>query len=35
MIRKFLRDRGGNYAMLTGLAMLPIMGGMASPVSIA
>ena len=29
MIRKFLRDRGGNYAMLTGLAMLPIMGAMA------
>ena len=29
MIRKFLRDRGGNYAMLTGLAMLPIMGGIA------
>src|SRR5690606_32573353 len=29
MILDFLRDRGGNYAMLTGLAMLPIMGGMA------
>ena len=29
MIRKFLRDRGGNYAMLMGLAMLPIMGSLA------
>ena len=29
MIRKFLRDRGGNYAMLTAFAMLPIMGSVA------
>lgn len=29
MILDFLRDRRGNYAMLTGLAMLPIMGGVA------
>jgi Flp pilus assembly protein TadG len=29
MILKFLRDRGGNYAMLTGFAMLPIMGSVA------
>jgi len=29
MILDFLRDRGGNYAMLMGIAMLPIMGGVA------
>ena len=29
MIREFLRDRGGNYAMLMGIAMLPIMGSLA------
>lgn len=29
MILNFLRDRGGNYAMLTGIAMLPIMGSVA------
>jgi Flp pilus assembly protein TadG len=29
MIRKFLRDRRGNYAMLMGIAMLPIMGSVA------
>ena len=29
MIREFLRDRGGNYAMLMGIAMLPIMGSVA------
>lgn len=29
MILDFLRDRGGNYAMLTGIAMLPIMGSVA------
>ncbi len=29
MILDFLRDRGGNYAMLMGFAMLPIMGSVA------
>lgn len=29
MILDFLRDRGGNYAMLMGVAMLPIMGSVA------
>ncbi|MEP9389037.1 pilus assembly protein [Mesorhizobium sp. KR9-304] len=29
MILEFLRDRGGNYAILTGIAMLPIMGSIA------
>jgi Flp pilus assembly protein TadG len=29
LIRDFLRDRRGNYALMTGLAMLPIMGGLA------
>lgn len=29
MIRKFLRHRGGNYAMITAFAMLPIMGAVA------
>ncbi len=29
MIRKFLRDRRGNFAMMTGLAMVPIMGALA------
>ncbi|MEW9806970.1 pilus assembly protein TadG-related protein [Mesorhizobium sp. ZMM04-5] len=29
MIRKFLCDRGGNYAMMMGIAMLPIMGSVA------
>jgi Flp pilus assembly protein TadG len=29
MIMDFLRDRGGNYAMLMGFAMLPIMGSVA------
>ena len=29
MIRKFLRDRRGNFAMITGVAMLPIMGSIA------
>jgi Flp pilus assembly protein TadG len=29
MIRKFLKDRRGNYAMLVGFAMLPIMGSVA------
>lgn len=29
MIKSFLRDRRGNYAMLTGIAMLPIMGAVA------
>ncbi|MDQ2632738.1 MAG: pilus assembly protein [Pseudomonadota bacterium] len=29
MILEFLRDRGGNYAMLTAFAMLPIMGSVA------
>ncbi|MBL8579414.1 MAG: TadE/TadG family protein [Mesorhizobium sp.] len=29
MINRFLRDRRGNYAMLTAIAMLPIMGSVA------
>lgn len=29
MFRKFARDRRGNYAMLTALAMLPVMGAVA------
>ena len=29
MILDFLKDRGGNYAMMMGIAMLPIMGGVA------
>ena len=29
MISRFLKDRRGNYAMLMGFAMLPIMGSLA------
>jgi Flp pilus assembly protein TadG len=29
MIRKFLRDRRGNYALMTVVAIVPIMGGLA------
>ena len=29
MISRFLKDRRGNYALLMGFAMLPIMGGLA------
>jgi len=29
MLRKFLRDTRGNFAMLTGIAMVPILGGLA------
>ncbi len=29
MIRKFFKDRRGNFAMITGFAMLPIMGSIA------
>lgn len=29
MIRDFLRDRRGNYALLTAVAIVPIMGGLA------
>lgn len=29
MIREFLRDRRGNYALLTAVALVPIMGGLA------
>ncbi|MDX8482386.1 pilus assembly protein TadG-related protein [Mesorhizobium sp. VK24D] len=29
MIRKFLRDRRGNYALATAITMIPLMGGVA------
>ena len=29
MLRRFLRDTRGNFAMLTGIAMVPILGGLA------
>jgi len=29
MIRRFLRDRGGNYALMTVITMIPLMGGVA------
>lgn len=29
MIREFLRDKRGNYALLTAVALVPIMGGLA------
>lgn len=29
MIRSFLRDKRGNYALLTAVALIPIMGGLA------
>src|SRR5438093_11184563 len=29
MIRRFLRDRGGNYALMTVITMIPRMGGVA------
>ncbi|PBB19002.1 hypothetical protein CK219_16980 [Mesorhizobium sp. WSM4313] len=29
MIRKFLRDRRGNYALMTAVTMIPLMGGVA------
>ena len=32
MIRKFFKDRRGNFAMITGFAMLPIMGSIAMAV---
>lgn len=35
MIRKFLGDRRGNYAMLMGFAMLPIMGGVAIAIDLS
>lgn len=34
MIRDFLRDRRGNYAMMTVIAMVPIMGGLAIAVDV-
>lgn len=35
MLRKFLADRRGNYAMMTAIAMLPLMGGLALAVDYA
>ena len=28
MIRRFVRDRGGNFAMMTAIALVPIMGAL-------
>src|SRR5690349_20107529 len=35
MLRKFLADRRGNYAMITGLMMAPLMGAIAVGVDYA
>ncbi|NUS21832.1 MAG: pilus assembly protein, partial [Mesorhizobium sp.] len=29
MIRDFFRDRRGNYALMTAITMIPLMGGVA------
>ena len=35
MIRRFLRDKRGNFAMLTAIAIVPIMGALALAVDYA
>ncbi|WP_296746053.1 pilus assembly protein [Mesorhizobium sp.] len=35
MIRKFLRDRGGNYALVTAITLVPLMGAVALAVDYA
>ena len=35
MIGKFLRDRCGNYALMTAVALVPVMGGLAIAVDYA
>ena len=29
MLKKFLKHRGGNFAIMTSIAIIPIMGGLA------